>query len=257
MVFVKKIAHTLEISLATHSRSADQAMRDERQAGIAQIPNPIERSVVKQLDAFALRHPKAAATTLSGLSRAISGVSYIGNGAFSSVYRKNDEVLKVYRRTALMDEQTREQLRDERAAMCDNLYTYLGPMVAKQTLSVGDHPLGAYRVVMAHQPFVAGDGLDLFTPDTLELQADSISRYCERQPNGQAQLTRLAEATFESEDGAGIVPDMNGVDNFRLAGSDQSLILIDAEPISAQVDRRVHDLILRQAERLAGFLEAA
>lgn len=257
MVVVKKIAHTLEISLATHSRSANQAMRDDRQAGIAQIPNPVERGAVQQLDGFSLRHPKAAAATLSGLSRMISGVSYIGNGAFSSVYKKDDEVLKVYRRTALMDEPAREQLREERASMCDGLYKYLGPMVAKQTLSVGDHPLGTYRVVMAHQQFIAGAGLDLFTPDTLELHADDISRYCERQPTGETQLARLAEATFESEDGTGLVPDMNGVDNFRLAGPEQSLILIDAEPISVHVDRRVHDLILRQAEALAGFLETA
>ncbi len=254
---MKHIARTLELSLAAHSPSASESFRAHRKSEIEKIPGTVERSVVRGLDTFAAKKRKAATTTLSGLSRIVGGVSYVGNGAFSSVYKRSDMVLKIYRHTALMDEADKEAFRAERAQMCESLRDHLGSLVAKQTLVVGEHPLGNYRVVLAQQPFVAGAGLDLFATNTFKLNRPDITDYCERQVSGGAQLKDLVEKTFATSDDQGLVPDINGVDNFRLVGPGEQLRLIDAEPISRTEHAGVHDHILKQAETLGTFLSTA
>jgi hypothetical protein len=85
---------------------------------------------------------------------------------------------------------------------------------------------------------------------TLKINEQTINDYCERQTGAQASLLELAEGIFLSEDSIGAVPDINGVDNFRLVGRDENLRLIDSEPIHRQEHPSVHSLILRQAEVL-------
>jgi len=117
---MKRLARTLELSVATNSSWATEAMREKRRQELAALPNGLERKTGLALDAFAARHTAAAAASLSGLARLVGGVSYLGNGALASVYRKGDEVIKVYRQTALMDEAGQRQYAAEQAAHHDH-----------------------------------------------------------------------------------------------------------------------------------------
>lgn len=254
---MKKIARTLEASLAVHSMSFDEAGRQQRRQSLAERSNPIDRHIALGLDSFAAKHRRAATLVLDKLTQRLSGASYLGNGAWSSVYRRDDEVIKVYRDTATMtpDERAADMARRQEA--CAALLKNLGGIGVEQAFFIGEHLLGDYEVVMGSQPFVAGARLDLFTTNTLDLREADVASYCERQSTGQSQLLGLVEVTFLCKDTDGLLPDLNGVDNFRLSGAAEELRLIDAEPVGAREHPGVHAHILRQAEVLADFLDAA
>ncbi|HUD07044.1 MAG TPA: hypothetical protein VMR34_04095 [Candidatus Saccharimonadales bacterium] len=254
---MRRIARTLELSLATHSRSANDAMREQRHTQLESLPGLVGRRLALGVDGLTANHRRTATTALSGLSMIVGGLRYIGNGAFVSVYKKGDEVVKVYRHTADLDEAARQEHMRSRAEMCDRLQGYLGTMVAAQTLSVEQHPLGDYRVVLARQPYVRGGSLDFFTSNTRSLNKAEVAEYFERQAEGKSQIMRLVEATFAGHDESGEVPDLNGWDNNRLVGPGELIRLIDAEPISEAEHPEVHGLILDQAAILADFVEAA
>lgn len=254
---MRKVARTLEASLAAHSASFDDAGRQQRRNALTERPNAIDRRLALGLDTFVAKHRRAATTVLNGLSHSFGSATYLGNGAWSSVYRRGDEVVKIYRNTATMTPEEREADMARRQAMCANLCGNLGAIGVEQTFSIGEHILGGYQVVMGHQPFVGGGKLDLFTTNTLDLCKTEVAAYCERQADGQAQLLGLVEVTFLCDDDGGLLPDLNGADNFRLAGDTERLRLIDSEPVAASEHPGVHAHILRQAETLSDFLGAA
>lgn len=253
--FMRRIARTLELSLAANAPAGGGAV--ERRRNLTNLSNPLERYIGLGVNSLAARHRRTAQVTLNGLSRVIGGVRYLGNGATASVYRDRDSVLKVYRHTIGMDISEQKRFIERRQAMHDSLASTLGDIVIAQTFDIDQHPLGDYRVVIGRQPYVKGGGLDLFDVNTAVLNKEAISSYCERQAEAQVQLLDLAEATFTSSDNTGLVPDLNGKDNFRLFGNDENLLLIDVDPISGDEYPGVHDLILRQAEVLAAFVTAA
>ncbi len=255
---MRRIARTLELSLAANSRSKGDASRLQRRKQIESLPSITERQIALGINNLAANHRQIATTALSGLSMFIGGLRYVGNGAFVSVYKKGDEVIKVYRHTADLDETARQEHMRSRAEMCDRLQSHLGAMVAAQTLSVEQHPLGNYRVVLARQPYVQGESLDFFTSNTQALNMGGVQDYLERQGNnGKLQILQLVDATFAGHDEFGEGPDLNGWDNYRLVGPGEKIKLIDAEPISEVEHPAVHDLILGQAAILADFVEAA
>ena len=252
---MRRIARTLELSLAVHGPAANEAMRAKRREEIARMDGQVSARIALALDAFTAQHRSAATKSLSGLTKVICGMRYVRNGALSSEYSDAAQVLKVYRDTVGMTDGMRQVFATERQAMCDNLSEHLGTTVVAQTFSIDPHPLGGYMAVIGHQPFVPGRDLDLFRTNTLDLNERGIADYCGRQPDGKPQLMGLAEGTFLCDDDAGLVPDLNGVDNFRLVGTAETLRLIDAEPIDGTDNQGGHDLILQQAELLAEFLD--
>lgn len=254
---MKRVARTLEMSLAAYSPSANAAIGEARRSQIQGSRSGLEGVATNLLNNFAEHHYDLASSTLDGLSRLLGRVSYIGTGSFASVYRQGDEVVKVYRHTTQLSDNERTTYMESRQAICDTLCDHLGTIATAQTFSSEQHPLGTYPVVVGRQPFVKGRPLDLFKLNSLELQNAAIEAYCERQPHGQDQLAQLVDATFDCDDTAGLVPDLNGVDNFRLSGLSESLRLIDSEPICKTEHPGVHDHILRQAEVLGVFLDAA
>ncbi len=254
---MKRVARTLEASLAAHSPSAGPDIPDQRRQQVRQLPGLINRSMVSAVDLLAERQPKAAATALNGLAFALGRTRYLGNGAWASVYRTGDEVVKVYRHTAIMSEPERESFLKSRAEMCDELCKQMGVQALGQVFGIDEHPLGDYRVVTARQPYVEGVSLDLFTTNTFDLHEDEIADYCERQPAAKSELSTLVESTFISNEAISMVPDLNGNDNFRLVGANESLCLIDAEPVRHSDYPGVHDMIMRQAEVLGRFLSIA
>lgn len=254
---MKSAGRVLELSLAANSPSASFESSSERTRDLKAATTPLERPLALGLDYLARRHGRLAKSALGGISKLTANMSYLGNGAMASVYRDGEEVIKVYRQTAVMTPDERAAYLEEHSVMGEALQTHLGVMVANQTFQISMHPLGAYEVVIGKQPFVPGEGLDLFATNTTNLNRAAISDYCERTDTAKDHLQELVEATFAGSDTAGLVPDLNGTDNFRLHGKDEALVLIDAEPVSRLHHPEVHDLILSQADSLGAFMNVA
>ncbi len=254
---MRSAGRVLELSLAANGPWANPEISAKRTSSLQRLSSPTERTIALGLDYLARQHTSLAKVALQGISRASAGMTYLGNGAMASVYRSGDEVTKVYRQTALMTPEGRGEYRDRQDTLSKTLSLCLGSLVTDQTFEIGTHPLGDYEVVLGKQPFVRGRNLNLFVTNTTDLHEDAIASYCQRRHSGQAQLEKLIDATFDASDSSGIVPDLNGTDNFRLQGDAEVLSLIDAQPISQHEHPGVHDLILSQAESLARFLDAA
>lgn len=253
---MRRIARNLELSLAAHSPSGNDALRHDRECDLRQLGGAAQ-TIGLWLDGLAANHTNMATIILSGIARIASGASYIGNGAICSVYRKDNSVLKVHRPTVQMQEEERISYLHSRRERSLALLCHMGEMAIPQTFSIGVHPLGRYRAVIATQPFITGSPLRLFTMNAPDLDKGAVSSYCERQPHGQEQLHRLADSTFRSDETMGLVPDINGKDNLLLQGPSEHIALIDADPVSKNEHPTVRDLILRQAEALDRFLCAA
>ncbi len=252
-----EVARSMELSLAVHSPSGSESLIDDRRRQLAALPSIVERHVAMGIDGFVQGHPRPAKMALNGLAKAIAGLTYVGNGAMSSVYKDHGSVLKVYRHTATMEDRQREKFMHERDDMSRDLKGVMGVMVAGQTFGIETHPFGTYPVVVARQPYISGGSLDLVASNTTYVNKREIEAYCERQPEGLDRLKKLVGYIFEADDESGLVPDINGVDNFRLTGEAEDIVLIDAEPISAQEHPAVHDMILHQADALDWFLRVA
>ncbi len=250
-----KVTRTLDISLASHSRSADEAMEEQRHAQLEMMPGLVGKEAALFLDRLAKKHRSTAINILNLISVIEGGPRYIGNGAFVSVYKDGDEVVKVYRHTACLDEAARQGYMISRAEMCERLKGYLGKIVVPQAFFIGQHPLGDYRVVLARQPYVRGGKLDFFKSNTLSLNETEVAGYCEYYEEGESQIRGLVDATFASHDGSGEVPDLNGCDNIRLVDPSGQIKLIDAEPISEAEHPGVHRLVLDQATILGNFVQ--
>lgn len=252
---MRSIARSLELSLASNAFTPEYAAL--RRADLYSLNNPIAKRVGLGLDTFAAKHRRVAEMTLRGISTAVCGMRYVGNGATASVYRDKTMVVKVYRQTVPMAMQEKQDYLDKRQAYHKLLATNLGALVTPQAFSIGTHPLGDYTAVLGRQPYIDGRTLNLFRVNTSILNYDDIYAYCERQPGGQTELLGLSEGTFQSSDHDGVVPDLNGEDNFRLVGPSENLILIDSDPIARGEHPKVHDHVLKQAEALGQFLSAA
>jgi hypothetical protein len=252
---IRKIARTLELSVAMHSKSTVSSVRQERSADIEQMRNPLERHTARRIDRSTARHPKFARIALNGIAHGLAGIGYEGNGAWSSVYRSGDEVVKVLRNTALMSDQERSDFAAKRNDMCTRAAPILGRAIVPQVYETGTHPFGDYRVVVAKQQFIAGPSLDLFVFNTMELQRAAVDAFCSSVSDGQQKLQDLAVSTFVLDDQHALVPDINGGDNLRIDRTGE-LRLIDAEPVSGETNPGGRDLILAQAEALSTYLDS-
>lgn len=241
------------MSVALHSDSADDVLRENRQRDIENMQRTSERLTAAAINRSTKRHPHAAKLALRGLSKGLANLDYQGNGAWSSVYRSREHVIKVLRNTAQMTEQERQQFAQERNEMCSRAATVLGSLLVPQDYMTGVHPFGDYDVVIARQDYIPGPSLDLFRTNSTELCASQIADFCETTAKGQAQLEDLVASTFVLHDQQATVPDLNGVDNIRI-DPNQTMRLIDAEPIAYAEHPAVHELILSQAEILGAYL---
>ncbi len=254
---MSRLARTLENSLGVHRRNSTPKTPVSRRRHIGSRLKSPERQVAFAVDLLVEKHPGLASMALNGLAKHIAEAEYIGIGAFCSVYRRGDEVIKIIRHTASMGESQRRSHLETRREMTKDLEDHLGNLVAPQTLTIQEHILGEYQVVTAFQSYVDGTPFDLFETNTLKLNRDKIEALIVRQSSAENELKRLVLATFFEHDHSRLVPDLNGVDNFRLTGESETLTLIDAEPIAQREHQGVHDHILRQAEVLGQFVDAA
>lgn len=252
---MKSIGRSLELSLAVHSVSGNPEQVEQRRTDISNMDNPLRRSIANSLEDLTINHRALASILLSGIARMTTGLTYLGNGAMSSVYRHGEQVVKVHRQTIGQTSETMTDYVNVHRDLCELAATHLGHIVVPQKFFVGEHPLGRYPVVLSRQPFIRGDRLDLFTPNTTELNKPALNAYCESDEEGLSQLRHLVQGTFDCNDHAGLVPDLNGADNFRV--TDQGLQLIDGVPIPGEVFPTVHKQILQQAEVLGNFVRAA
>lgn len=230
---IRSIARTLEQSVATHSPCTDQRIRQQRRTDLHGLPNKSQRLMALAIDFFAEKEPQRARATLDALAVQLAGLHYVSNGMWSSVYREGEDVLKVLRRTARMSLDERKAYAQQRNDWCQKACAHLGAIAVPQDYQQGVHPFGDYSVVIARQKYVPGEAIDLFTPGTTELHEDTITAFCARNPLGRQALRHIVDSTEEMHDSLGLVPDLNGADNFR-PSTTAGILLIDTEPIARQ-----------------------
>jgi len=117
------------MSVALHSDSADDFLRENRQRDIENMQRTSERLTAAAINRSTKRHPRAAKLALRGLSKGLANLDYQGNGFWSSVYRSHGQVIKVLRNTVQMTEQERQQFAQERNEMCSRAATVLGSLL--------------------------------------------------------------------------------------------------------------------------------
>lgn len=249
---IRSIARTLEQSVATHSPCTDQRMRQQRRRDLHRLPSHAQRTMALAIDIFAEKEPRLARSVLDNLAMRLAGINYVSNGVWSSVYQNGGVVLKVLRRTATMSPEERESYAQQRNDWGRKAYVGLGNIAVPQTYAQGVHPFGGYTVVLAHQRYVGGESIDLFTPGTTDLNESAVDSFCAEHPLGRQALRSIVDSTEIMHNSYGLVPDLNGNDNFRMSRH-EGLLLIDPEPVSPEVDQGIYDLILAQAGVLAEY----
>jgi hypothetical protein len=224
-------------------------MRQERRRQIKALPGTVNRLSALAIDSFAACQPELSRVALDTLALRIASLHYLSNGVWSSVYQSGEQVIKVHRATATMNQNERQQYAHTRNVWGRTLGQLLGPMVVPQRYKDGLHPFGGYNVVLAKQCYVAGERLDLFRLGTCTPHEQAIEAFCARTEQGARSIRELAIGTLKADQNLGLVPDLNGLDNLR-ADSSGNLSLIDAEPVHPSVNHYVYDLIVQQAHVL-------
>lgn len=228
---MNSVARTLELSIASHSPVTPEHRREERRRDLKATPNPVKRAIGISLDTLARDHPTAASKLLDGIVRT-QGMQYLGHGADSSVYRRGSQVLKVFRATAIMTPGDRAAFEREASDRVKTAKTFLGEICLEQTYGIEKHPLGGYMVALAKQPYVGGQPLDMFDMGSSELRIDGLAQLLEAREDAAQEVIKFLDGAADLHDNHGLMPDLNGSDNFRIHGKHQQIALIDPAPIA-------------------------
>jgi hypothetical protein len=249
-----ELARAIEISAAIHSPSANDQMRKVRTDDITQIPHFVKRNTMRGIDWLCGKDQRIGALALTFFANNIGGMEYLGNGAWSSVYRNDDTVLKVHRGTALMSDQERLEYLKCHIDDSRNTQSILGKLVLPQELTIEEHPFGKYTVVVARQPFIRGEPINFVHSSTPHIDTNAIHDYIENSIVTPKTLTDFVDATFCLDDTHSLVPDINGYGNF-IASQQGELCLIDSDPVAKEHFPCEYDMILRQADNIGRFVD--
>lgn len=253
---MNSLARTLELSIASHSSATAEQTRQERRRSLEAVPNPIKRIVGLALDSVARDRPALAHRALDGLAR-FRGMEYIGHGADASVYLQNREVVKVYRRTALVSPAEKDAYVESSTERMKIVQMFLGPICVPQTYKVEPHPFGSYRVAVARQPYVPGSTLRLFQFSTVTLHETDFENYLASQHQAVGEFIDFLDGAASLHENYGFMPDLNGTGNFRVRDKDQQLAFVDPCPVARNEHPGIYDILLRQAETARDLAQKA
>jgi len=226
------IANVLELSIA-HSMAPELSAR--RRNDILRLKNPAKRAGALALHEFATRYPNVAGK-LIGRDPEAKGLSYVGAGTDSVVYRKDDEVIKVIQGSIHAPEDLRQKMAAEKRYEHDILRNYLGSFVISQDIVVAPHPIVENcRAVQIVQPFCSIDDIAVFPEyDDPSVNMFNLADACAAYSGLDEALCDFATASRRMFESTGLIPDTSGISNVVVSLNTQpSLVIIDGQPINA------------------------
>lgn len=250
MIFT--VGRVLEHSIAAH---VDSRMRAERAANVAALP-PMHRRMAELMMRFNQTHPHAAAQTLDGIAR-MRHLRYLGTGIEYTVYhdQRGQEVVKVHRDSAAVSEVQRRNLQCEKAADRALLANYLGSNVVSQSVEIGRHVFGGYRVLLVRQPFVNFKPEEaIFTVNEPNVDRYRLEKIVRRYPSAASGLAEFAQQSRKMFEETNLLPDTNGRHNV-VAAPDGMPTLIDTTPIPSRIEFTARLIMSQLASLETGLRE--
>lgn len=218
----------LELSLASNLSPHHQAGREYE---IRELTNPFKRAGALAVHRLATRHDQSAVRVMQALLRP-RGLRYIGYGADLSVYRQDDIVKKVDRRSVHLSPDAQIALRDRKRHDFAIVQQHLSTFLLDQQVEVDKHPLGEFTAVQTWQPYVTFDSLRFFTPNSATLDLTKLDDACNAFPGLGDSLGEFVDRSERMIERTDKFPDTNGVDNLVVRRADGAeLMLIDSDPI--------------------------
>ena len=225
------IANVLELSIA---QSIAPELSARRRNDILRLKNPAKRAGALALHEFATRYPGIAGK-LIGREPEAKGLSYVGAGTDSVVYRKGDEVIKVVQGSMHVTEELRQRMAEEKRYENDALRKYLGPFAVAQNILVAPHPVvESCRAVQIIQPFCSLDDIAVFPEyDDPSVNTVNLAEACATYSGLDQALDDFAVASRRMFESTGLIPDTSGVSNVVVnLGAQPNLVIIDGQPIN-------------------------
>ncbi len=246
------VTNVIETSVALADFPLEAA---EFKNAIGKNANPLKRMVARGLVTAAMKSPNAAAKLIG---RPIpEGVTYAGAGFNSVVYRKQDEVIKVIKRSVFMNEVERSDLAQSENSRHAVLDAYMGNITVPQTVEIASHPIVRNaRAVQIRQQFYDYDDIGhVFSMNRETLDTVGLGSVLHAHPSLDEALYTLADRGLAMAEETGMVPDINRRGNLGITtGEDPRLIIVDGQPINAGSDI-VKGSTVRKLEQLQRFLD--
>lgn len=219
----------------------------------------IRRQTLSRLFQLAANHPNIAATIIN--RHLPTDMSYANAGRFSIVYRQGADVIKVYKDTLHLDEDSRQAIAEKENKQQDHMRTYLGALVAPQIITVGPHPASPKRrAVQARQAYFDYYPLDdIFTYHEPTINEAALYHWLDVAPHLKESFYNFAIGGLLMIDKTPYAPDVSGRGNIGIAtvpNEPEKLLLIDSQP-SKVTDSWVQNYVKPQLEHLQRLLEPA
>lgn len=226
---------------STHSEGA----MEQRRQQINSMPLTYRRIGLQAIDSCIFLIPSLVHRIEHSLF-SLHGVTYVGSGAESRVFRLGNTVLKYAHGSERIDEDKKQEIVKEMSDKFNILRNSLAPFVLDQSISIAPHIIRTRKtVVQTEQPYVAftsfmrpaGDegGVDM------DLSAVNL--------NALSDFTDRSRALYRE---TGLLPDTNGLDNVVVAGA--GVILIDTQPIAGD-NPSLQAIIHRQLDSISRAID--
>lgn len=207
---------------------------NQRKSDILTLENPLKKLGALALHNLVMSRP-AIAERLADRELRRAGLTRIGSGFESVVYKHGNNVMKVLWRSIDMEETQRQQLANKKEYEHKSLINYMGDTAIGHDIIVDTHPIQPNgRAVQIHQPFYNFTPLNFFNRDQPSVNVEELDTMCRQYPGLDSSLADLVVAGNTMFADTGLIPDTNGSNNFGIwENSDgPNLILIDSQPIS-------------------------
>ena len=230
---------------------------------IAAVKNPVKRLGLMSLHEMARRHPEFFANQL-GYKFQPPDMSYLDEGATSTIYRVGDEVIKFDKNTKIVDQREVPLPDTERDSKAKNmrlehglLLGYLGTTVLPHRVDVvSHHPIErSRRAIRIQQPYVDVEFLEIIKSGTPDILTGSLDQALAKYPGLHGILAGFVRSSQGLLAERGLAVDINGSHNFGVEQPRQNLRLIDAQPVTGE-NPQIVDLISAQFANLGAELQA-
>ncbi len=147
----------------------------------------------------------------------------IGFGLHSTVIRQGDYAIKLLRLSKNMTiPEKLEEIQSLRTGQ-EIVLKYMSDFALEATYSIIQHPLQEEeQIIAAKQPYLA---------DYKPIQVYDIETMNSFSNRTKAKFIKFAECSLNMLEKTGYIPDIYGVNNFGLVNNQESLLLIDTEPV--------------------------
>lgn len=202
-----------------------------RKNELLNIDNPLKRITALALHELAIHFPDQIAPHVGLGARSDSEHAFVGAGFDALVFRDNNSVIKVHKKTIGLSEAEQVEIATERNAVHTKMRTAMPQFTLSQESTVGHHPhypeVAATVTLQAFQPDIADT--DLFYTES-DILNPSAFQDLTRKPGLVSQLSAFVTISQYLRVNEGLTPDIKGKGNLVTTAEGQ-LLMIDGQPL--------------------------